>query len=82
MLTAGDEFGRTQQGNNNAYAQDNETTWLDWEGRDRELEEYRRGLMAGARGDAVAARCDRLPVRRKAGRPPDVEWLTGRIGRR
>jgi glycogen debranching enzyme len=30
MLTAGDEFGRTQGGNNNAYAQDNETTWLDW----------------------------------------------------
>ena len=31
MLTAGDEFGRTQHGNNNAYAQDNETTWLDWD---------------------------------------------------
>ena len=30
MLTAGDEFGRSQRGNNNAYAQDNETTWLDW----------------------------------------------------
>ena len=35
MLTAGDEFGRTQNGNNNAYAQDNEITWLDWAGRDR-----------------------------------------------
>jgi len=30
MLLAGDEFGRTQRGNNNAYAQDNETSWLDW----------------------------------------------------
>jgi glycogen operon protein len=40
MLTAGDEFGRTQQGNNNAYAQDNETTWLDWENRDRSLEDF------------------------------------------
>ena len=40
MLTAGDEFGRTQHGNNNAYAQDNETTWLDWEKRDQELEEF------------------------------------------
>ncbi len=38
MLTAGDEFGRTQQGNNNAYAQDNAITWLDWTGRNRELE--------------------------------------------
>lgn len=40
LLTAGDEFGRTQAGNNNAYAQDNSITWLDWEGRDRELEDY------------------------------------------
>ena len=40
LLTAGDEFGRTQRGNNNAYAQDNEITWLDWAARDRELEEF------------------------------------------
>ncbi len=32
MLLAGDEFGNSQQGNNNAYAQDNETSWLDWKG--------------------------------------------------
>src|ERR1019366_9305617 len=30
MLAAGDEMGRTQQGNNNAYCQDNEISWLDW----------------------------------------------------
>jgi glycogen operon protein len=34
MLTAGDELGRTQQGNNNAYAQDNAITWIDWEKAD------------------------------------------------
>ncbi len=34
LLVAGDEFGRTQGGNNNAYAQDNETVWLDWESAD------------------------------------------------
>ena len=34
MLLAGDEFGNSQQGNNNAYAQDNETGWLDWSGLD------------------------------------------------
>lgn len=39
LLTAGDEFGRTQQGNNNAYAQDNALGWLDWAGRDRALED-------------------------------------------
>lgn len=38
MLTAGDEFGRSQHGNNNAYAQDNPITWIDWEDRDRALE--------------------------------------------
>jgi isoamylase len=30
MLLAGDEFGRTQRGNNNAYCQDNEVSWLNW----------------------------------------------------
>lgn len=44
MLTAGDEFGRTQSGNNNAYAQDNETTWLDWSNRDKRLEQHVAGL--------------------------------------
>ena len=34
LLLAGDEFGNTQHGNNNAYAQDNETGWLDWKGLD------------------------------------------------
>src|SRR5579885_124360 len=34
MLLAGDEFGRTQRGNNNAYAQDNEISWVDWEAID------------------------------------------------
>jgi glycogen operon protein len=37
MLTAGDEFGRSQFGNNNAYAQDNDRFWLDWAGADQEL---------------------------------------------
>ncbi|MBK9394073.1 MAG: glycogen debranching protein GlgX [Uliginosibacterium sp.] len=40
MLTAGDEFGRTQHGNNNAYAQDNETTWLDWQNADHALSDF------------------------------------------
>ena len=31
MLLRGDEFGRTQHGNNNAYCQDNEISWLDWD---------------------------------------------------
>ncbi|HEY1758507.1 MAG TPA: glycogen debranching protein GlgX [Bryobacteraceae bacterium] len=40
MLCGGDEIGRTQHGNNNAYAQDNETSWFDWN-----LDERRRDLL-------------------------------------
>ena len=40
MLTAGDEFGRSQGGNNNAYAQDNAIGWVDWVQRDRDLEAF------------------------------------------
>lgn len=51
MLAAGDEFGRSQQGNNNAYAQDNPLTWVDWRQRDIELEDFVATLAAwrGAR---------------------------------
>jgi isoamylase len=45
MLVAGDEFGRSQQGNNNAYCQDNEISWLDWESADLELLEFTRGII-------------------------------------
>ena len=37
MLLSGDEIGRTQQGNNNAFCQDNEVSWLDWQDSDQDL---------------------------------------------
>ena len=40
MILAGDQVGRTQRGNNNAYAQDNQISWLNWEGH--------RQMMVGA----------------------------------
>jgi isoamylase len=40
LLLAGDEVGNSQQGNNNAYCQDNETGWVDWSGRDREQDNF------------------------------------------
>jgi glycogen operon protein len=40
MLLAGDELARTQRGNNNAYCQDNEVSWLDWKQTDRDLAEF------------------------------------------
>ncbi|QPH54884.1 glycogen debranching protein GlgX [Pontivivens ytuae] len=51
MITAGDEMGRSQQGNNNAYAQDNHITWVDWEGADPEILAAARAY-AGARAAA------------------------------
>ncbi|MCQ8780754.1 glycogen debranching protein GlgX [Mangrovibrevibacter kandeliae] len=59
MLLAGDEFGHTQGGNNNAYAQDNEISWLEWdkikpEGRD--LMEFVRKLIAVRRAYPILHR--------------------------
>ncbi|MDB5571712.1 MAG: glgX [Hyphomicrobiales bacterium] len=77
MLTAGDEFGRTQHGDNNAYCQDNEMTWLDWEKADRDLARYFGGLVRlratlvpwGADAHLTGAAQDGAPF-------PDATWLT------
>ncbi|HEY8357489.1 MAG TPA: glycogen debranching protein GlgX [Ramlibacter sp.] len=45
MLLGGDEFGNSQQGNNNAYCQDNEISWYDWAGRDEALLAFTRRLI-------------------------------------
>ena len=46
MLLAGDEFSRSQQGNNNAYCQDNEISWIDWSRIDQELLAFTQRLIA------------------------------------
>lgn len=46
MLLAGDELGHTQQGNNNAYCQDNEISWINWEKADKELLAFTQKLIA------------------------------------
>ena len=45
MLLAGDEMSRTQQGNNNAYCQDNEISWINWNNADKELMEFTKKLI-------------------------------------
>mgnify|MGYP001260941472 CR=1 FL=1 len=45
MLAGGDEIGRTQKGNNNAYCQDNELTWYDWDNVDEDLLDFCRRLI-------------------------------------
>ena len=56
LLLGGDELGRTQQGNNNAYCQDNEITWFDWENADTALLEYATNLIAFRRAHPVFRR--------------------------
>ena len=70
MLLGGDEFGRTQGGNNNAWCQDNEISWFDWELRRRpagELLDFTRRLIALRRDHPVFRRA-RLPARARAAR--------------
>ena len=55
MLSMGDEAGRSQQGNNNAYAQDNALSWFDWEGLDTDLLAFTSRLVR-ARRDCPALR--------------------------
>lgn len=81
MLTAGDEFGRSQRGNNNAYAQDNETTWLDWAHADQNLIQYVAGL-AKFRADHAPYFADKfLSGQVAAGQGyPDIQWLSEQGG--
>jgi glycogen operon protein len=59
MILAGDEIARTQQGNNNAYAQDNEISWIDWEGVDQDgwdLFEFTKKLVEIRQGQPLFRR--------------------------
>ena len=56
MLLAGDEMGRTQRGNNNAYCQDNEISWLNWDDADSDLQGFVRTLTALRRDHPVFRR--------------------------
>ena len=56
LLLGGDEIGRTQGGNNNAYCQDNEISWVDWEAADTGLRNFVKRLLALRRGHPVFRR--------------------------
>ena len=79
MLLAGDEFGQSQGGNNNAYCQDNETTWLDWQGIDADgmaLLRFTRALIRLRREHIVFHRHRFFHGREIPGtRTRDVVWL-------
>ncbi len=82
MLVGGDELGRTQQGNNNAYCQDNAISWFDWATADRELLAFTQALAALRRAHPVLRRrgwFQGKPIRRAKGGSeglPDIAWFT------
>lgn len=75
MLLAGDEWGNSQGGNNNAYCQDNPTGWLNWEPFDDELVAFVRRLAAFRRAHpALRQRQFLHGVQREQDGKPDVVW--------
>jgi isoamylase len=76
MLLGGDEFGRTQRGNNNAWCQDNELSWFNWEDADTELVEFVKRLIRIRRDHPVFRREAFLTGREVRGSGlPDVWWF-------
>jgi hypothetical protein len=76
MMLAGDEMGQTQNGNNNAYAQDNETTWIDWSSPRESLLSAVRDLAAFRKEARLARlRFATAPGEEVRGDGPAVRWL-------
>src|SRR5579872_2413124 len=74
MICGGDEIGRTQQGNNNAYCQDNEISWFDWEHVDADLRAF-AGRLVQFRRDHPVFRRRRWFVGRKLRGTADIAWF-------
>jgi glycogen operon protein len=76
MILGGDESGRTQGGSNNAWCQDNEISWQDWDGADEDLLAFTRKVVALRQDEPVFRRRDFLTGReRQDSGHPDVAWL-------
>jgi isoamylase len=75
MLLGGDEFRRTQGGNNNAYCQDNETSWVDWTNLDKHQEIFRfaQGMIAFRRAHSVLSKEEFYTV-------ADISWFSPQQG--
>ncbi|MGE5596544.1 MAG: glycogen debranching protein GlgX [Hyphomicrobiales bacterium] len=79
MLLHGDEVGRTQQGNNNAYCQDNEITWQRWDlgSEERDLLDWTRRMIALRRDHPVLRRRNYFRGRPIRGTDiKDISWIT------
>ena len=74
MLLAGDELGRTQGGNNNSYAQDNEISWIDWSAADPELLRFTQRLIALRKEHPTFRRRRFFEGRPLHGDDADIRW--------
>jgi isoamylase len=75
MLLGGDEIGRSQGGNNNAYCQDNEVSWFDWERRDNAMLRFTRQALEIFRSNPVLRRRSFFSGTLDGGRRKDVMWV-------
>tara|TARA_R110002020_G_scaffold316361_6_gene531483 strand:- start:3979 stop:5952 length:1974 start_codon:yes stop_codon:yes gene_type:complete len=76
LLTAGDEFGHSQGGNNNAYAQDNIITWRDWDKVNQGRLDFTRAWSEFRENSQILTRLEFLQDAGSAGNPDQVAWLT------
>ncbi|EEX15308.1 glycogen debranching enzyme GlgX [Citreicella sp. SE45] len=75
MILAGDELGHSQKGNNNAYAQDNDTSWIDWDAADAEFLEFTRWIISFRKAHPILRQKRFLHSRpRKVDGVPDLFW--------
>ena len=74
MIYMGSEFGKSQNGNNNAYCQDNEISWLDWGDFDGELFEFTQKLIAIRKEFAPINAQEFLSGQTQDGLYPDIAW--------
>jgi glycogen operon protein len=83
MILGGDEFGRTQQGNNNAYCQDNAISWFDWSEMERNsdlLEFFRKAIAFTRRFPVLQRRKFFLGEDLDADGVPDLTWFGTDLG--
>jgi len=76
MILAGDEFARTQKGNNNSYCQDSDISWVDWSllEKHQDLHHFVRKLIAFRRTHPILRKRRFLSDRCDAPQPPDIRW--------
>nr|MBA2773495.1 glycogen debranching enzyme [Nocardioidaceae bacterium] len=75
MLLHGDELGRTQQGNNNVYCQDNELAWVNWEEADEDLLAFARSVLQLRAAHPVFRRRRFFTGEAAGNGVPDIAWL-------